>query len=53
MPHLLEVGVPDTLGLIVRVADVIPDLGRLAAEVTNSAHGSCILSVLRPRLRKD
>ncbi len=48
VPHLLQVGVPYTLGLVVRVADVISDLGRLAAEVTNSAHGSCILSVLRP-----
>ncbi len=50
MPHLLQIGIPDALGLIVGMADVIPNMGRLAAEITHSAHGFSFLSVLRPCL---
>ena len=44
MPYLLEVRVPDAFGLIVGVADIVPNLGRLAAELTYSAHDSQFLS---------
>ncbi len=40
MPHLLEVGVPDSLGLIVGVADIISHGWSFPAEFTNSAHYS-------------
>lgn len=45
MPYLLEVGIPDTLGLVICVADVISDMGCFPAELTNSAHNQCFLSV--------
>jgi hypothetical protein len=44
MPDLLEVGIPDALGLVIRVADVISDVGSLPAEFTYSAHNRCFLS---------
>ncbi len=40
MPDLLQVGIPDTFRFIIGVADVVPDLGRLAAKFTDSAHGA-------------
>ncbi len=46
MPYLLEVGIPDALRFIVGVADVVPDVGRLAAEFANSAHDSSFLSAI-------
>jgi hypothetical protein len=45
MPYLLEIGIPDALGLVICVADVISDMGCLPAELTNSAHNQCFLSV--------
>ena len=44
MPYLLEIRIPDAFGLIIRVADVIPYMRRLAAELTYSAHDCGFLS---------
>jgi hypothetical protein len=44
MPHLLEVGIPDTFGLVICMADVVAYMRRFAAEFTYSAHDYRILS---------
>jgi hypothetical protein len=38
MPHLLEVRIPDTFGLVICMADVVTYMRGLAAEFTYSAH---------------
>jgi len=40
MAHLLEVWVPDALGFIIGVADIVTDMRRFAAKFTYSAHES-------------
>ena len=37
-PHLLNVGVPDLLALVVGMAYLMPKLVALAADITNSGH---------------
>jgi len=44
MPHLLEVGIPDTFGLVICMADVVAYMRRFAAEFTYSAHNYTFLS---------
>jgi len=44
MTYLLEVGIPDALAFIVRMADIVTDMRCLAAEFTYSAHESSFLS---------
>jgi hypothetical protein len=44
MTYLLQVGIPDALGFIVRMADIVADMRRFAAEFTYSAHESFFLS---------
>jgi len=44
MPHLLEVGIPDTFGLIIGMADVVAHMRGFAAELTYSAHDCRFLS---------
>jgi hypothetical protein len=38
MAYMLEVGIPDALGFIIRMADIVTHMRRLAAEFTHSAH---------------
>jgi len=44
VPHLLEVGIPDTFGLVICMADVVAYMRGFAAEFTYSAHDSRFLS---------
>jgi hypothetical protein len=44
MPDLLEIGIPDAFGLVVRMADVVAYMRRFAAEFTYSAHDGGFLS---------
>jgi hypothetical protein len=44
MPHLLQVGIPDTFGLVICMADVVTYMRRFAAEFAYSAHDSRFLS---------
>lgn len=44
MPYLLQIRIPNSLGLVICVADVVTDMRRLAAEFTYSAHDSSFLS---------
>jgi hypothetical protein len=40
MTYLLQIGVPDALGFIICVADIVTDMRRFAAKFTYSAHES-------------
>ena len=44
MPYLLQIRIPNALGLVVCMADVVTNMRRLAAEFTYSAHDSSFLS---------
>jgi len=44
MPYLLQLWIPNALGLVICMADVVTDMRRLAAEFTYSAHDSSFLS---------
>jgi hypothetical protein len=44
VPYLLQIRIPDSLGLVICMADVVTDMRRLAAEFTYSAHDSSFLS---------
>jgi hypothetical protein len=44
MTHILQVGIPDALGFVVRMADIVADMRRFAAEFTYPAHEYTILS---------
>ena len=44
MAHLLEVGIPNALGFIIGMADIVTDMRRFAAKCTYSAHESGFLS---------
>jgi len=44
MPYPLKVWIPNALGLVICMADVVTDMRRLAAKFTYSAHDSSFLS---------
>lgn len=44
MPYLLQIWIPNALGLVICMADVVTDMRRLAAKYTYSAHDSSFLS---------
>jgi len=41
-PHPLDVGVPAPLGASVRVGDVVPETGTLAADIAGGSHGALL-----------
>ena len=41
-PHLLQIGPPDSFGLVVGVADAVPYGVSLAADGTDSCHDYCL-----------
>jgi hypothetical protein len=44
MAHLLEVGIPNALGFVIGMADIVTYMRRFAAKCTYSAHESGFLS---------
>src|SRR6056297_4235534 len=41
-PHPLDIGVPAPLGAPMRVGDVVPETGTLAADIAGGSHGALL-----------